>query len=280
MEHREPFASGPVVIVTAVPGELAPLRRLAFARPVEATSLWVGSLAGQEVVLAGTGEGAPRARLGLEAVLAGRGARVVMGVGVAAGLTPDLRCGDVVVAREVREEHALLGALDGGWRARAVAVGARTAVFLSLDRTVTRRAERAALGRSLAAGGTGDGLAGGQQPAVVDRESSSWVRAARAHGIPCLLLRGVCDGAEDELPELLGECLAPDGGIDRRRFASRLARAPQAWPAALRMRVRRRLAARRAAELVLKILRAVPERADEPADLLFVDPASATSCHR
>jgi adenosylhomocysteine nucleosidase len=276
---RNPLAPGPVAIVAPTSGELAPLLRRTRARRAEETSLplWRGSLAEQAVVLACTGEGAGRAGAGIEAVLAAQAARVVIGVGVASGLTGELRFGDVVVAREVRDEHASLGTLDGGWRARAVAAGARTAVLLSLDRVITKKCEKAALGRSLAPSEGGEGFVAPM--AALDRESSAWARVARSRGVPCLLVRGICDDADDELPSLLAECLGPDGGIDRGRFAARVLMEPRSWPGTLRMGLRTRFATERVAALVEKILRAAPEPVRD-GELLFADPASATSGER
>ncbi len=153
-------------------------------------------------------------------------------------------------------------------------------MLLSVDRVITGRAEKAALRRALVASGSAVDLAGQAVAAAVDMESSSWARTARRCGVPCLLVRGICDAAEDELPSLLGECLTPDGGIDRRRLAARVLREPHAWPAILRLRWRLRTAAGRVAELVETILRAVPEKSRGAGEMLFADPASATSGDR
>lgn len=280
MKHRDSLAAGTIVIVTALPEELAPLRRRARARRVEAAAgpLWLGVVARQAVVLACTGEGPIRAGSGLEAVLAAHAASAVIGVGVAGALTPDLRRGDVVVAREVRDRIASLDTLDGGWRSRAVAAGALPAVLLSVDRTVAGRRESMALAESLLAGGGVD-LSGQPVAAAVDSESSSWARAARSRGIPCLLLRGICAAADDE-PALLDGQPALDGGIAGWRRASRLLTEPRKWPAVVRSRFWRRRAAERAAELVEAILTAVPEKPKTAREILFADPASATSGHQ
>ena len=218
---------------------------------------------------------------GLEAVLAAHAARAVIGVGVAGGLTPDLRCGDVVVAREVRDEHASLGTLDGGWRARAVAAGARTAVLLSVDRVITGRAREGGARRAPSR------RAGAPS---ISRDSRWRPRSTGSrrpgHGRPGVAASRACwSGGSATRPttscrRCSASASAPDGGIDRRRLAARLLREPRAWPAVLRMRWRRRSAAERVAELVETILRAVPEKPRGAGELLFADPASATSGDR
>jgi hypothetical protein len=79
-------------------------------------------------------------------------------------------------------------------------------------------------------------------------------------------------GALDGQPAL-------DGGIAGWRRAW-LLREPREWPAVVRSRFWRRRAAERAAELVETILTAVPEKPKGAPEILFADPASATSGQR
>jgi len=57
-------------------------------------------------------------------------------------------------------------------------------------------------------------------PAAVDMESAGWARAAASRGVPYVVVRGILDRAEDELPGFLSRCLAPGGGVSRRRVVT------------------------------------------------------------
>lgn len=100
----------PIAIVSALPQELAELRA-AVERPrriwlgADAVA-WRGRLDGQPVVLADSGIGKVSAAVVGTLLLARTHPRAVLFTGVAGGLDPDLRVGDVVVAARLVQHDA------------------------------------------------------------------------------------------------------------------------------------------------------------------------------
>jgi adenosylhomocysteine nucleosidase len=234
----------PRLIATALPEELgALLRRTRGVR--RRGGSFEGTLGGRRVRLACTGSGPRRAARGLDRLLAEAPASLVIGAGVAGALTPGLALGDVVVARSVRDGDGEAPAPDEGWRGRAQRLGARPAVAVSVDRVVTRPADRLALARDVPPGGAGS----------VDMESAAWGRAAGRHHVPCLILRAISDGSSEALPDYLACCLDAEGGLSRRRVAVRALGHPGSLRTLLRLRRQAHEAAERLSGFVERLLR-------------------------
>jgi nucleoside phosphorylase len=222
----------PRLIATALPEELGALLRR--SRDVRRRGpIFEGSLGGRPVRLACTGSGPRRAARGLDRLLAGGPVSLVVGAGVAGALTPQLAPGDVVVGRWVRDQRGEAPASDATWRARALRLGARSAVAVTVDRIVTRPVDRLALARDLPP----------DSVASVDMESAAWTRAAEKRHAPCLILRAISDGASEVLPDYLAECLDVEGGLSRRRVAARALARPRSLRSLLRLRRQAREAA-------------------------------------
>jgi adenosylhomocysteine nucleosidase len=229
----------PRLIATALPEELGALLR--HTRGVRRRAGgFEGTLGGRGVRIVCTGSGPRRAARGLDRLLAEGPAPLVIGAGIAGALTPGLVLGDVVVARRVRDADGEAPAPDEGWRGRALRLGARPAVAVSVHRLVTRPADRFDLAREVPAGSA----------ASVDMESAAWARAAERRRVPCLILRAISDRSCEELPDYLAQCLDAEGGVSRSRVAARaLAR-----PGSLRCLLRLRRQAREAAEGLARFL--------------------------
>jgi nucleoside phosphorylase len=235
----------PRLIATALPEELgALLRRTRGVR--RRGGSFEGTLGGRRVRLACTGSGPQRAARGLDRLLAEAPASLVIGAGVAGALTPGLALGEVVVARRVRDRAGEASAPDEGWRERAARLGARPAVAVSVDRVVTRPADRLALARDVPAGGDG----------TVDMESAAWTRAAERRRVPCLILRAISDRSCEELPGYLAQCVDAEGGLSRSRVVARALARPGSLRSLLRLRRQARDAAERLAAFLERLLRA------------------------
>ena len=131
---------------------------------------------------------------------------------------------------------------------RAVALGAKPATFVSVERPMTSSKEKR---EAAVRFGIPD-----SSGAVVDMESAAWARAAASRGIPFVLLRAVSDTLEEDLPGFLSSCLSADGAVDRAAVARRLLFHPGALPVLLRMRRRVREGA---SGLALFLERLLPE---------------------
>lgn len=258
-------AAGPVLIVAALPEEVVPLRkRLQHRRRLQARigrarlRRWTGHLGGEMVQVAVSGDGALRAREGIEALLdaggrAARRPRHLLVIGVAGGIDPRLEVGSVVVAEEVcHEEGAVYRAAPGVAAHAAALTGGmpgRVVTGPRLADTVSRKQALAARwGRDL--------------PAVFDLETAWYVEAADHHGIPWTVLRAVSDRAGDALPRFLEGCRTADGAIDRRRVAIQALRHPGAIPEVLRLAGRVRACGRVLATAAEKVILGAREISD------------------
>ena len=159
------------------------------------------------------GANAMRARAKASALVS-RGCRALLSFGVAGGLDPALRAGDLVLAQTVRATDGQTFATDAAWRERLETAldglaPVATAGLAGSDRMIAAPAEKAAL--RLATGA-----------AAVDMESHGVARAANEAGVPFLVLRAISDGAADAIPEWVLDGVAADGSLDPKRIAARL----------------------------------------------------------
>ena len=144
--------------------------------------------------------------------------RGVISFGVAGGLDPTLRCGDIVVATEVLAGDArwLAGLALNEELIASVAWGRRRVVRGSLagaEHVVAARSVKAALRSETGA-------------AAVDMESHIAAAYATKAGLPFAALRVISDPASRALPPLAVAAIKPNGDIDLRKVLRGLARNP------------------------------------------------------
>jgi adenosylhomocysteine nucleosidase len=225
-----------VAIVTAIPEEFEAIAKfVSEGRRVRAPRdrrgfLLKGRMGGAAVLLAMTGDGRTRAERGVSFLLGEFPVSLLVGAGAAGALDPSLRAGEIVVAERLVDEEGEAPPPDGPLLARAVALGARPATFVTVARPITSSREKR---ETAVRFGIPD-----SSGAVVDMESAAWARASASRGIPFLALRAVSDSFEEDLPAFLSSCLTPEGSVDRAAVARRLLLRPAALPALLRMRRR------------------------------------------
>ena len=221
-------AGAPIAVVTALKEEFeAVLSRARGARFRETfVEAHIGTAA---VALCLTGDGAGNAGRAAGMLCETVRPTALLGAGVAGALSPGLAIGGVLVSRRVRDSQGDVPPPDGRLLARALEntrVSAGT--FLTVPRPLVLASLKKALAQSLDDGG----------PAAADMESSAWARAAASRGIPYLIARAISDRADEDLPEYLGRCVGPDGGIRRFSVILRALAQPATIPALLRMRGR------------------------------------------
>jgi len=152
--------------------------------------------------------------------------RGVISFGVAGGLDPSLRTGDVVVATEV---------MAGDTRFLAdMALNEDMIARATLERSrVTRRRRRVVRGglagveRVVAASSCKAALHSETGAAAVDMESHIAAAYAANAGIPFAALRVISDPAHRALPELAQSAIKPNGDIDVRKIMRGLVRNPR-----------------------------------------------------
>ena len=244
------FASGPsqgsrVAVVTALEEELKPflkvipgVREIPHAGPGR---FYAGKLTFQDVVLGWTGDGRRAAREGLEVLLAEHQISHLLVLGIAGGLTDGLGLGQLVVAREVRDKGGLLAPPDPAWIDQATNLpGMREAIFYSNDRFVARAHDKDALGRRLLE--ESDSRVGA---AVVDLETTTYVRTAIERGIPYTAVRAISDTVLETLPIDFSRLSDEDGHVRRDRVALHAVTHPWTVPALAVLRRRVRFCAQR-----------------------------------
>lgn len=215
-----------VLIVTAIPEELAPLR---------------ARLAGASVIVAATGDGRVRAESAMRALLERHRPDAWIGAGLAGAATPGVPAGTLLVAKNYG---------DPAWAARVLARGgALAASLVTVNRIAATASEKAAFAARAAAG----------EVIALDMESSGWAAAAATGSAPGLVVRVVSDAAEEEIPGFVAEASSVSG-VDRRRVAWHALTHPSAVGKLLAMRRRARVCAERLAEFLESLARGGFER--------------------
>ncbi len=144
--------------------------------------------------------------------------RGVISFGVAGGLDPTLRSGDVVVATEVMAGDArwLAGLALNEDLIASVALGRRRVVrggLAGVEEVIFAQAGKAALRSETGA-------------AAVDMESHIAAAYAAEAGLPFAALRVIADPATRALPALAKSAIKPNGDIDLRMVLRGVARNP------------------------------------------------------
>ena len=159
--------------------------------------------------------------------MAAQGATLLISVGLAGGLDPAARPGDLVLASAVIAPDGRSYDADPAWRGKLAAAfgpGARWTQpkILGRDEAVLSVRAKSALFQRTGA-------------VAVDMESHGVAHAAAAAGIPFIALRIVADPAERAIPQAALAGMKPDGTVDPVAVLLRLAPTPWKLPGLLRL---------------------------------------------
>ena len=146
--------------------------------------------------------------------------RGVVSFGVAGGLDPSLKSGDIVLATEVvaGDVRWLAGLALGETQIAAIALGRRRVVrggLAGVEEVVMAQARKAALWLETGA-------------AAVDMESHIAAAYAAEAGLPFAALRVISDPASRALPVLARSAIKPNGKIDLLKILRGIVRNPRA----------------------------------------------------
>jgi hopanoid-associated phosphorylase len=169
--------------------------------------------AGLQVEAVGAGGDPARLRLLLDGRAPPR-CRAVVSFGIAGGLDPTLRPGDVVVGTGV------VGP-DGRRPADLDAAAAMVSLLAGLPNRVIS-ADLAGVDAAILAVADKSSLREATGAAAVDMESHVAASFAGRHGLPFAALRVICDPADRALPAFAANALTPDGEPDIRGVLSAL----------------------------------------------------------
>jgi adenosylhomocysteine nucleosidase len=216
------------LVVAALGEELAPLRRALAVSVERLDGRRVFRARGTELslVFASTGDGPSNAASRAARLCERYRPAVLVGIGVAGAITPNLAPLDLVVSSKLRNGSGEGPRADEILLRRATAGGALPATLVTTVTPVVSVAAKRAL------------AAPGEDAAAVDMESSAWAKAATAAGVPFVVVRGIADAADEELPEYLPRCLGADGGIRRSAVVARALARPGTFPALWKLRRR------------------------------------------
>ena len=243
--HRSPTA-----VVAAMRRELAGLlTRVEIGRRVDLGRCRVvcGRLGRAPVILAWTGDGRANAEEGARRLLDELPVGRLLVLGVSGGLSPALGPGALLVARRVLDGGVadVVAAPDPAWLRQALELAEATAgLALSTRALLWRGEQKAAAWRDLAV----------HEPAAVDLESAAFAAAAAARGVPYLVVRAVCDAADETLPLDLDRCRDRRGAIRRLAVVGRAIAAPTTIVPLWRMRSRVALCSERLARFTLQLI--------------------------
>jgi adenosylhomocysteine nucleosidase len=148
--------------------------------------------------------------------------RGIVSFGVAGGLNPALKSGDIIIASEIvaaghrwttaPELTETMTALPAKGR-RSVVSG----VLVGVEEVVTGQ-----LGKSALRATTGAD--------AVDMESHIAARYAEENGLPFAAIRVISDPAHRALPEIATSAILPNGNVDKWKVIRNVARNPRAIP--------------------------------------------------
>jgi hopanoid-associated phosphorylase len=173
-------------------------------------------LRGCDVTVAFSGGSAERARSEAKRLVA-QGAAALVSFGLAGGLAPGLRAGDLLLPEIVSSAGSGSWPVDPIWRervhARLAALEPKAGAVVGSERVVATASDKRALLEAVGA-------------LAVDMESHAVAAVANEAGIPFLVLRALVDPADQVVPQVAREALRPDGGIRIRATFGGLLRQP------------------------------------------------------
>jgi len=222
-------------IITAIPEETgALLKRFASAKRGACGNLTAYSFdcSSHKIVLCEGGIGFDRAVAAAETIIRETGPDMLISSGFCGGITPDLKVGDVVVARTVvvvsgtliEEVPVEISASSGDFVARQAAAGTR--VFGGLFACTPVIMTKASLAELLP---TGSGFQ------VVEMESAAVATVAIKNGIPFAGIRAVSDPFDEELDFSLDEFCDEQMRIRIPRVLLTIMRKPRIVPQLIRL---------------------------------------------
>ena len=209
-------------------------------------------LRGLAVTVACSGARPARARAEAARLLA-EGARGLVSFGLAAGLAPDLRPGDLVVADAVSLADGSRLSSDASWRKRLVADLAEAGLAAHLGAL-------AGTDRLLATPGQKQALRAATGALAADMESHAVAEVASAAAMPFLVVRAISDAAGQALPATATRLLGEDGGIRPAALLGVISR-----PRELATLFRLGLQTRRALGTLLQVARTAGSSLERPA---------------
>jgi adenosylhomocysteine nucleosidase len=211
------MSAAPILVCFAVKEEAAPFRKL------------LPSNARVQVLV--TGMGAMNSKRTLEKALAQNTPSLVLTCGLAGGLAPELKLGNVVFDAERNSDL---------WRTLA-SVGATPARIHCAGSVATTTSQKSVLRAQTGAD-------------AVEMESGCIREMCALKKIPAATVRVILDAADEELPLDFNQVMTPSQNLDPLKLAGFLARNPGKIPALMKLQKQTHLAAKKLAEVLHSVL--------------------------
>lgn len=210
-----------IAVTFAVGAEFGPWRRRRRFRRCAGASIdgYEARLGAVDLRVALTGMGQRAAGAVLESLFQDR-PDVCIASGMAGGLNPALRVGDIVASARVRDPEGRRIDSDPRLLALAVRRGATAVNLFSSSLVVCRAEEKRRMSDSADA---------------VDMETATILRESRRLDIPSIAIRAISDPATASLPLDFNQAVTHDGCVSSLRVLAAVARRPHATPALMRL---------------------------------------------
>jgi adenosylhomocysteine nucleosidase len=221
-----------VLITFALDAEFAPWRKIRNFNKLPRTNLncYAAEIGGAEVDVLLTGIGGKKAWVEATKSLWDADVDLCISSGLAGGLKPEHRPGEVLAAESVyAEEEKSLIACDSELVEIAASCGAKIVKrFHSIDHVALGADEKRALGL---------------QADVVEMESGEILYEAGAFGAKRIAVRAISDAVEENLPLDFNRATTESGDLSMARVLGQLVRNPGSVPSVIRFGQQGRLAA-------------------------------------
>jgi adenosylhomocysteine nucleosidase len=220
-----------ILVTFALENEFAPWRAMHDFHNGTwgAANAQFAEIGGAEVGVVLTGAGPKNAACAAAKVLRDEheSVNICISSGLAGGLRPDYRIGQVLAAETLfsenlrdKEERQMLESSAALLSFAAESGAALVGQFFSANHVVASAEEKRLLGMKADA---------------VEMESFEIVREGRAYGVPAVAIRSISDTFNEDLPIDMSEILTEEGQVSIPRVLGQVARRPQSLPGLMRL---------------------------------------------
>jgi adenosylhomocysteine nucleosidase len=280
-----------IAVLAAMPREYRPFltllgspQRLTPRRPrLGSYPAWSGKTLDREILVLETGIGRRHAAEAARCLVARYPLDLVLSVGFAGGLSPDLPIGQLVWSRELTTFDEARECIRLEYRSASApaledslaGLGAQPAWFVTVEQLQPKAPLAAMVSRTAAAGTAADTAAESvadaaadtvaDAAAVVEMESAAVAAVAYRHEIPFLGLRAISDALSEEIDLDLDRLLNRRGRVSVPRAALAALRRPSLVPSFQRWTGNSRIAGVTLAHAVEALLRLPEQQLRSPA---------------